>query len=199
MARTRFFHRWWVVVIVVVLAAVLAHPLWLGALGRYLVKADGPSRADIAVVAAGDGFGNRILKAAELVRQGFTSRVLVSGPDGMYDSNEADLAIAFAVHRGNAASWFIRFPIRAYSTREEARAIAPELRRLGARRVLLVTSDYHTRRAGSVYRGAAPDLEFRVVAAPDKFFRAGDWWRTREGQKRFVLEWLKTIAGWFGI
>jgi uncharacterized SAM-binding protein YcdF (DUF218 family) len=198
-ARTRFFRSWWVVVIVVVLAAVLAHPLWMGALGRYLVKADGPSRADIAVVAAGDGYGNRILKAAELVRQGFTSRVLVSGPDGMYDSNEADLAIAFVVHRGNPPSWFIPFPIRAYSTREEARAIAPELRRLGVRRVLLVTSDYHTRRAGSVYRGAAPDLEFRVVAAPDKFFRADDWWRTREGQKRFVLEWLKTIAGWFGI
>jgi uncharacterized SAM-binding protein YcdF (DUF218 family) len=169
------------------------------ALGWYLVKAEEPTRADIVVVLAGDGCGNRILKAAELVRRGFTSRVLVSGPDGMYDSNEADLAISFAIHRGSPSSWFIPFPMRAYSTRQEARAVVPELRRLGVRRVLLVTSDYHTRRAWAVYRETAPEMQFRVVAAPDQFFRPDDWWHRREGQKRFVLEWMKTIAGWLGI
>ncbi len=199
MARTRLFRRWWIVLIVVVVAAVLAHPLWMGALGWYLVKAEEPSRADIAVVLAGDGYGNRILKAADLVRRGFTTRVLVSGPDGMYGYDEAELAISFAVHHGNPQSWFIPFPNKTHSTREEAQAIVPELRGLGVRRVLLVTSNYHTRRAGGIYRAEAPELQFLVVAAPDEFFRPGDWWHTREGQKRFVLEWMKTISGWFGI
>jgi uncharacterized SAM-binding protein YcdF (DUF218 family) len=200
-ARKHLSRRGWLLagLLVVALAAVVAHPVWMSALGGYLVRAEEPAPADIAVVPAGDGFGNRILKAADLVRRGFTPRVLVSGPDGMYDSNEADLAIAYVVHRGNPPAWFIRFPIKAYSTREEARLIVPELRRLGVRRVLLVTSDYHTRRAGAIYRAAAPEIEFRVVAAPDRFFRSGEWWRTREGQKRFVLEWMKTIAGWFGV
>ena len=201
MARRQLSRRWWILaaVVLVTVTVALAHPLWMRALAWYLVKAEEPSRADIAVVLAGDGYGNRILKAAELVRGGFTTRVLVSGPDGMYDSNEADLAISFAVHRGSPRSWFIPFPIRAYSTREETRAIVPELRRLGARRVLLVTSDYHTRRAVALYRGAAPEMQFRVVPAPDRFFRPDDWWRRREGQKRFVMEWVKTIAGWFGV
>jgi hypothetical protein len=46
-------------------------------------------------------------------------------------------------------------------------------------------------------RSAAPDLTFIVVAAPDKYFTRDGWWRDREGQKTFVYEWMKTIAGWF--
>jgi len=37
------------------------------------------------------------------------------------------------------------------------------------------------------------------VAAPDKFFKPDSWWRTRESQKTFLFEWLKTIAGPLGI
>ncbi len=201
MAHRHLPRRWWVLAVslLVVATVLLAHPLWMRALGWYLVKAEQPAQADIAVALAGDGFGNRVLKAAELVRRGYTTRILVSGPDGMYDGNEADLAVAYAVRRGSPPSWFLPFPIKAYSTREEARAIVPELRRLGVRRVLLVTSDYHSRRAGAVYRKLAPEMQFRVVSAPDRFFRADDWWRTREGQKRFVLEWMKTIATWLGV
>jgi uncharacterized SAM-binding protein YcdF (DUF218 family) len=200
-AGRRPSRRWWILAVLAVAltAGALAHPLWLKALAWYLVKVDEPARADIAVVLAGDGYGNRIMRASELVRNGLTTRVLVSGPDGMYDSNEADLAIAYAVHRGGSPSWFQPFRRNSYSTREEARAIVPELRRLGVRRALLVTSNYHTRRAGVLYRRAAPDIRFCVIQAPDRFFRPDNWWLSREGQKRFVLEWMKTITGWFGI
>ncbi|HZS49773.1 MAG TPA: hypothetical protein VFA54_02855, partial [Bryobacterales bacterium] len=58
--------------------------LWLREIGEFLVVSDAPQNADIAVVLAGDGFGRRILKAAELVRQGYVPRVLVDGPRGMY-------------------------------------------------------------------------------------------------------------------
>lgn len=177
----------------------IAHPLWLAALGGFLVRAEGPVHADIAVVLGGDGYGNRILKAGELVRQGFVPNVLVSGPAGLYGFYECDLAIPFAVKKGYPEAWFIRFPIEAHSTKEEALAILPELRRRNAQRVLLVTSDYHTRRAAATYRALAPDCEFRVIAAPDEFFRADGWWHTRQGRKQFLLEWLKTIANWVGV
>jgi len=177
----------------------LSHTIWLRALGHYLVRAEEPRRSDIAVVLAGDGFGDRIVKAAELVRQGFTEKVLVSGPEGFYGHAEDELAIRFAARHGYPEKWFIGFPNRGWSTVEEALAVVPELRKRGARSCLVVTSNYHTRRAGRVYRSAAPDLEFHVVAAPNRFFRPDDWWRTRQGQKTFVLEWMKTIAEWFGI
>jgi uncharacterized SAM-binding protein YcdF (DUF218 family) len=70
---------------------------------------------------------------------------------------------------------------------------------LGAHKVLLVTSDYHTRRAGKIFRSAGPDLQFVVVAAPDNSFTPDGWWRSRQGEKVFLIEWLKTATEPFGI
>lgn len=185
--------------VLVLAAAAATHSYWLEALGDLLVHAEPPERADLVVVLAGDWWGNRVLKAGELVRQGYAPRALVSGPDGAYGYHECDLAIPFAVRHGYPESWFLHFHIRAYSTREEAQAVLAELRRRGVRSVLIVTSDYHTRRAGAIYRSLAPaELQIRVVAAPDAFFRADRWWRTRQGRKQWALESLKTVSGWFG-
>lgn len=183
----------------VVVLALIFHSAILSALGAYLVDAGPPQKADIAVVLGGDPSGNRILKAAELVRQGFTPKVLVSGPTGIYDYAECDLEIPFAERRGYPEAYFIHFEHRARSTGEEADVLVPELRRLGAKTILLVTSDYHTRRAGRIFRKAAPDLTFDVVAAPDPYFTASGWWKNREGRKTFAIEWMKTVAEWFGI
>lgn len=182
----------------IVAAGALTHGWWLAALGGFLVRADPPGRAELAVVLAGDWWGNRILKAGELVSRGYVPRALVSGPDGAYGYHECDLAIPFAVRRGFPEHWFVHLHHRGYSTREEAQAVLPELRRRGIRSVLIVTSDYHTRRAGAIYRSLAPDLQIRVVAAPDAFFRADTWWQTRQGRKQWFYEALKTVTGWLG-
>ncbi len=179
--------------------AAVTHTWWMAALGRMLVRDDGPGPADMAVVLAGDFYGNRIVRAGELVKQGYVPHVLVSGPDMVYGHYESDLAIPFAVGRGYPESWFIAEPNEALSTREEAAVVVADLRRRGVHRFLLVTSDYHTARAARIYRAAAPDLVMRVVAAHDKYFRPDAWWRNREGRKIFVVEWMKTVAGAFGI
>ncbi len=183
------------------LFALLAatHAWWMAALGRMLVRDDGPARADIAVVLAGDFYGNRVVRAAELVKQGFVPQVLVSGPHMMYGSYECDLAIPFAVERGYPQSWFVRAPNEALSTRDEAAAMLAELRRRGVHRFLLVTSDYHTARAARIYRAALGNLDMRVVGAPDRYFRADGWWHNREGRKIFLVEWMKTAANALGI
>jgi uncharacterized SAM-binding protein YcdF (DUF218 family) len=194
----KFLFLKWVVFIAALSVIVILHAVWLSALGDFLVRAQPPEKAELAVVLGGDFYGNRILKAAELVHEGYVPKVLVSGPDGIYGNYECDLAIPFAVKKGYPKSWFIPFPIKAYSTEQEALAILPELQRRHIRKFLLVTSNYHTRRAASVYKSLAGDYEFRTIAAPDEFFQAARWWRTREGQKTFLLEWLKTFAYWVG-
>jgi uncharacterized SAM-binding protein YcdF (DUF218 family) len=183
------------------LAALLAvsQSIWMPALGRFLVRAGEPCRADIIVVLAGDSYGHRILKGGELVRQGFASQALVSGPQGNYGYHECDLAIPFAARHGYPAEWFIRFPNAANSTREEAQVVMEELRRRNVRGFLLVTSDYHTRRAGGIFRALARGMEVHVVAARDEHFRADRWWQTRPGRKAFAFEWLKTLSDWVGL
>ena len=191
-------------ILVLVLAGILVlgfvfRNTLLTALGSYLIKADAPEKADIALVLGGDGEGNRILQAAKLVRSGYVAQVLVSGPSGLYGYHECDLAIPFAVKAGYPESYFLHLENDARSTKEEARDAILRLRQLGVHKVLLVTSDYHTRRSGKIYRAAAPDLQFVVVAAPDRYFTAGGWWHNRQGEKIAFNEWVKTLTEPFGI
>jgi uncharacterized SAM-binding protein YcdF (DUF218 family) len=151
------------------------------------------------VVLAGDFSGNRILTAADLVRRGFAPQVLVSGPSGAYGMHESDLAIPFAVHHGYPQSYFVALPNDDRSTRDEAADVVAALKQRHARRVDIVTSNYHTRRAGNIYRAQAPGLEIHMVAAPDVYFTPDGWWHNREGRKTFLLEWMKTVATWFGM
>ncbi|HKW96942.1 MAG TPA: YdcF family protein [Bryobacteraceae bacterium] len=175
------------------------HSIWFGWMAEALVHSDQPFHAGLIVAIAGDPYGHRILKAAELVKQGYAPQILVSGAPGFYDLHENDLAIPFAVRRGYPAQWFIPFPHEAHSTDEEAQAIIPELRRRGVRRVILVTSDYHSRRALRTFRKYGPDIDMRMVAVPDPHFNPHGWWRSREGRKIFFLEWSKTLASLAGL
>jgi uncharacterized SAM-binding protein YcdF (DUF218 family) len=185
--------------IALALLAVVLRTQILSALGGYLVQADSPQKADAALVLAGDGWGNRILAAAELARDGYVPKVLVSGPDGAYGNHECDLAIPFAVKHGYPASYFVHVEHEGRSTLAEAKAVLIEIRRMGIKRLLVVTSNFHTRRSGFIFRKLAPDLKILVVAAPDENFTPDGWWRNREGQKTFLLEWTKTVANWFGV
>jgi uncharacterized SAM-binding protein YcdF (DUF218 family) len=199
----RFFrHRFLLFTAGLLVLIFLTRSLWLPAFGYALVHDETPAKADIAVVLAGDLYGHRIVKAGELVRNGFVPSVLVSGPAGAYGLHECDLAIPFAVRQGFPAEWFIAFPNEVHSTREEAAAILAELRRRNVKSFLLVTSDYHTARARRIFlaaeRASGISPQIRTIASPDEFFTPGSWWRNREGQKVAFFEWSKTVATVFG-
>ena len=191
--------RWLLCLVLFALLLVLTSQFWLAALGRYLVRSQPPAPADIVVVLAGDFSGNRILTAADLVRRGFAPKALISGTSGEYGVHESDLAIPFAMKHGYPESYFVALPNDGRSTKEEAVHVLAALSKLHLRRIDIVTSDYHTRRAGNIYRSQAPDLEIHMVAAPDLYFTSDGWWKNREGRKTFFLEWLKTIVGPLGM
>ena len=187
---------WLLASAIVLLVGFATYPYWFRALGGYLVESENPVFADTIVVLGGDFTGNRIVVAAKLVKQGFAHTAFVSGPAGIYGLYECDLEIPYAVRQGYPASYFLRFPNESKSTTSEAAAIIPELRRLHVHKIDLVTSTFHTRRAGGIFRSLAPDIETHVVSAPDPYFTPGGWWKQREGRKTFLLEWAKTVAGW---
>ena len=170
----------------------------LNAAFDYLVSADPPSKADLAVVMGGDGRGLRLLTAAQLVRDGFVPAVLVSGPGGTYDLHECDLAIPFGVAHGYPESYFRHFHGDYTNTADEAAALIAELRKEKVRKVLIVTSGYHTRRS-SRYFIHLDGIEAHMIASPDYYANHGNWWKDREGRKTIFMEWSKTIATWFGI
>lgn len=168
-------------------------------LGQYLIQAEEPVKSDCIFVLAGDTRGQRILRAAELYRAGMAPKVFVSGAGQFYGQTEDELAIPFAKQNGAADVPFTGLPNDGRSTVSEARSALPKLREAGCHSVLVVTSDFHTRRAGRILRRVWPDLRGRMVSAPTVEFDVTRWWTDRNYQKTFFFEWTKTVTDWIGL
>jgi uncharacterized SAM-binding protein YcdF (DUF218 family) len=199
MSRNRRITASGIVLLCLIAGFAVFHEPILFALGNILVKDGPPRKAGIIVVIGGDYNGNRILKASQLLREGYAPRVLVSGIGNMYGFYEADIAIAFAVQHGAPRDAFISLKYAALSTRDEAAADVKAVREAGLHSYILVTSEPHTRRASRLFREAGPELQITTVGAPDDSWDGGYWWRNREGRKLWFNESLKTVTGYFGI
>jgi uncharacterized SAM-binding protein YcdF (DUF218 family) len=175
----------------------LFHVWILTALGSYLVKDQPPRKADAIVVLAGDRFGYRILTAGKLVREGWAPYAIIDGTP-YFGTNETEVAIAYALNNGYPPSYFRKFERDMDSTREETTRLVRELKKAGVHSIILVTSNYHTRRASSLMKEAAPWLSIDTVAAPDRYFSPAGWWKSRGGQRTFLYEWMKTLSAWVG-
>ena len=183
------------------LAAIwVARTRILTALGSALVESDSLQRAQCAVVLGGDGFGARIVKAAQLAQAGYAPFVIVDGPSVLV-GHESDMTVTYAEQHGYPASLFqpVLLPPEISSTEAEAKYVGRILKAKGICKILLVTSNYHTRRAARGFRRENPWLEVIAVPAPDRDFSPSGWWKNREGEKTFLLEWTKRLATWIGL
>ncbi|MDR3719261.1 MAG: YdcF family protein [Bryobacteraceae bacterium] len=180
-----------------ILLACLFREVLLEGAGAYLNVGQPPVRADAALVLAGGFSGDRILKAAELKRQGYVPVVYVSGPTIIYEAGECEISIPFAVRHGYSTSDFRCIPNAAYNTLDEARACCAALEHAGVKSFLLVTTAYHTRRATAIYRRICPKLAFTPVASEDPMFQNRQWWKAREGRKDIFLEYTKLLTSHF--
>ena len=172
--------------------AVAFHQSILTSFGRFLTLRETPEAADLILVLAGDFYGSRVLTGAELGARGYARHVLISGTP-YQNTYDCDLAVRFAVSKGYSPDLFLTARHQATSTIEEARVLEPVLRRLGARRVILVTSDYHSRRASLVFHLFLPGFQFLSVAAPGEF-HSSSWWESAPDRRLFFSEYWKMIG-----
>jgi uncharacterized SAM-binding protein YcdF (DUF218 family) len=175
------------------LACVIFWRPILNDLGQFLIASDSPEQVDAILVLGGDFYGPRVLRGAELGRQGFAPRVLITGPP-YNDRPESELAIEFLVKNGYPRNLFVSLPHQAKSTIDEAIALAPQLARLNVKKAILVTRASHTRRAKIVFGLFCPGIHFYSVAAQDNLFKAEAWWSNSESNSLFFLEWSKIVA-----
>jgi uncharacterized SAM-binding protein YcdF (DUF218 family) len=149
-------------------------------------------------VLGGDDYGTRVITAAKLVEARYVPYAIVSGPPSLL-GHESDMTIEYARRHGFPTSLFRSFTHELNSTRSETAALGAYLRQNHAHKILLVTSNYHTRRAAKLMRTQVPDIQTVVIPAPDPYFTPSTWWKTRSGEKIFLYEWLKTVATEFGV
>lgn len=175
------------------LLALVRWQTTLSFLGSYLIHSEAPESADIILVLAGDFYGPRVLKAAELATQGYAPLVLISGTP--YQSGmEGEYAISFLAKQGYPTRLFESFGHHARSTIEEAIALRGELARRHVARVILVTSSFHSRRSSIVFRLFCPGIQFISVPGPDPNYHPDGWWMDNHSRELFYSEWTK-IAG----
>ena len=82
-------------------------------------------------------------------------------------------------------------PILGLSTRDESHDAAKCFAGEQVTRVLIVTSDFHTRRALSIFRHELRGKIFSVAASHDQSQFGTRWWSKRQWAKTCLDEWLK--------
>jgi hypothetical protein len=158
--------------------------------GRFLVV-NQPRKSDVIVVLAGET-DRRPARGLDLLDQGYAQRLILDVPEAkIYQWSQTELARKYVGGLPQASAITV-CPIYAHSTRDEAQDVSRCLRRLNAHSILLVTSDYHTRRALSVFSRVLP-ADYSIAAAFDAGEFGVQWWRYREWAKVNVEEWSKLI------
>ncbi len=174
------------------IALLLVAVLLFSTSGAFLVKND-PQHADLIVVLAGET-DRRPARGLELLQQGYAPKLMLDVPaeEKIFDQQTLDIAQKF-VNRLPQHDRISICPIVGLSTKTEAQDVKHCLVQTPANRILLVTSDYHTRRALSTFRHELPDREFFVAAAQDPKQFGQDWWQHRQWAKMNFDEWLKLV------
>jgi vancomycin permeability regulator SanA len=178
------------ILVVLLLVAVL---IALARQAGHFLVVDEPEKSDAIVVLAGDT-RVRPAHALELMRKGMAPHVFLDAEtrDVIYDQRLTEIAQRYVDGLGEANRVSV-CPIEGFSTLAESDDARRCLQSLAPHRVLIVTSDFHTRRALMIFRHHLPQYQFTVAAASNPLQFGQAWWTNREWAKTTFDEWLKML------
>jgi uncharacterized SAM-binding protein YcdF (DUF218 family) len=158
--------------------------------GEFWIVDEAPESSDVIIVLSGDNYDAvRAARAAALFRARLAPKVVATGRALRSYATTTELMKRDLVDHGVPATAIVPLTHRAEDTREEAVAVSEFVASHGWKKILLVTSNYHTRRAEYIYeRTLPPGTQLRVISAPDTEYDPQSWWRTRDGLKIFFHE-----------
>jgi uncharacterized SAM-binding protein YcdF (DUF218 family) len=152
---------------------------------KILCVDSGPVKADVLVVLGG-GLGERPERAAELFKEHDAPRIIVSGLGD--DEINRRILIEAGVPAGA-----IQVEGKSRTTHENAEFTIELLREQSMKRVIIVTSWYHSRRALKTFEHFAPGIKF--YSRPSYFASTrADW--SRNLARRIYLEYAKLPGYW---
>jgi DUF218 domain len=165
---------------------------WFVLAGRLLENTDAPARSDAVVVPSGDVLGNRLVAGARVLEQTDSDRLVVFVQEGgLYDQHQA---AADFLEREGVDPALVRLLPPGGSTAEEAGAFAALANRCGWRSAAVVTSPYHTRRAGFLFRRALSFPFVVRVLGNGEPYHEWTWWSDDATSEAVVLEWTKMLV-----
>jgi len=186
-----FFRLIFLIFILAVCAVLyLARVPLLRLAGEFWVVDEPPETSDVIVVLSGDNYdAERAARAASLFKSGMAPRVVATGRALRSYATTTDLMKRDLIEHGVPETAIVPFTHKADDTRDEAAVVSEFVTSHGWKKILLVTSNYHTRRSQYIYEHTLPSNDqLLTVAAPDSDYDPNYWWKTRTGVKIFFHE-----------
>jgi uncharacterized SAM-binding protein YcdF (DUF218 family) len=164
---------------------------------QVLTVDSGPVKADVLLVLGG-GLSERPRRAAELFKAGEAPRIILSGK-GDHQSHKRLLIAAGVPERaieveGKSTNTKENAEFTVAMLRAERQAPSAEREAGGAKRVIIVTSWYHSRRALNCFRHYAPEIEFYSRPSYSGYSRAE--WKPQGMGNRVKSEYVKLLGYW---
>ena len=156
-------------------------------------------KADALVVLSDDNFyADRATRAAELLREGKAPLIVASGRRLRPNAGIAELMEHDLIERGVPKEKILRLPQDSDSTKEEAEGVLKLAKEKKWHSLIVVTSNYHTRRARYIFRRVFPQgMEVSVASARDGDFDPQHWWEKRQSTKKLIREFAgMAVAVW---
>ena len=182
------------------LLPLLAPLVWLPMLAVLLFATSGsflvvnrPEKADLIVVLAGET-ENRPGRGLELLRENYAPRMMINVPasDRIYDASLLDLARDYVSKLPERQSIFL-CPIFGLSTKAETKDVLNCLRDQPVHNLLVVSSDFHTRRARMIFRRQLSGYNISMAASANAREFGAAWWTRRQWAKNNLGEWLRLL------
>jgi uncharacterized SAM-binding protein YcdF (DUF218 family) len=171
------------------LVYLVRHPIMRFAAETWVIN-EPASHADAIIVLSDDNFyADRATRAAELSREEVAQVVVASGRRLRPHAGFGELIEHDLIERGVPKEKVLRFEHDESDTVGEAEALAKLAEQKHWHSVILVTSNYHTRRARYVFGKVFPStIAVSVASARDAEFDPERWWEKRRSSKLFVHE-----------
>jgi len=153
---------------------------------KYLVIDEKPVVSDIIIVLSGDS--GRVEHGVDLYKQGLAQKMLFAGGGARAMQRQA-------IKLGVAEDHTL-LDRRSHSTYENAVNSARILKENNLHSAIIVTSDYHTRRASLIFSQFMPRKEL-VVSSASTGATPNTWWKNENLWAAVSFEYLKLV--WFYI
>jgi uncharacterized SAM-binding protein YcdF (DUF218 family) len=188
------------IAVALVLTVFFCRTAILRSFAHFLIRQDAPEPADLMVVLSGSAF-DRGNEGARLYKAGYARHIVCPGGnleelflilgDTLYES---DLCKRNIVQNGVPDS-LVTVLHYGTSTREEADTILGYCREHRIKKVLVVTTLFHTRRAGNVYKKRFEKEGITVLMRGAHAFDYDEehWWQNEYGLIALNNEYMKTL------
>ena len=178
---------------------VFRAPLLRAAANAWIIN-DALAKAD-AVVVLGGGLETRPFEAARLYHQGLVPKILIMNPKPSPRAKigltplEKDLTRQVLVKLNVPEADMVVVGTNVTSTYDESIAVRQWAEKNGARRVIVPTDLFHTRRVRWLFRKELKGTGAHVLvdAVPDVAYSTDDWWHREEGVVAFQNEVIKYL------